>query len=67
MDTTHYQLCRSLRSTNASISNLIEDEYGNIWISTLKGIYLFNAFTKRTTKFDEEDGLQVRNSTKSRL
>jgi signal transduction histidine kinase/ligand-binding sensor domain-containing protein/CheY-like chemotaxis protein/AraC-like DNA-binding protein len=45
--------------TNASISNLIEDEYGNIWISTLKGIYLFNAFTKRTTKFDEEDGLQV--------
>lgn len=45
--------------SDTSISNLIEDEYGNIWISTLKGLYLFNAFTKRTTKFDEEEGLQV--------
>ncbi len=45
--------------SDTSISNLIEDGYGNIWISTLKGIYLFNAFTKRATKFDEEEGLQV--------
>lgn len=45
--------------SDTSISNLMEDGYGNIWISTLKGIYLFNAFSKRAIKFDEEDGLQV--------
>lgn len=45
--------------SDTSISNLIEDGYGNIWISTLKGLYLLNAFTKRATKFDEEEGLQV--------
>ena len=45
--------------SDTSISNLIEDGYGNIWISTLKGVYLFNAFTKRAIKFDEKEGLQV--------
>ncbi len=45
--------------SDQNISNLMEDMNGNIWISTLKGIYLFNAFTKRAIKFDEKEGLQV--------
>ncbi len=45
--------------SDTSISNLMEDGNGNIWISTLKGVYLFNTFTKRAIKFDEKEGLQV--------
>lgn len=45
--------------SNTSISNLLEDRNGNIWIGTSKGIYLFNAFTKRAIMFDEKEGLQV--------
>lgn len=45
--------------SDTSISNLLEDENGNIWISTLKGVYLFNAYTKRAIKFDQKEGLLV--------
>ncbi len=45
--------------SNSSILNLLEDESGNIWISTSKGVFLFNAFTKRAILFDENEGLQV--------
>lgn len=45
--------------SNTSITNLLEDGSGNIWISTSKGVYLFNAFTKKAILFDENEGLQV--------
>ncbi len=45
--------------SDTSISNLIEDENGNLWISTLRGIYLFNVYNKRAIKFDRSDGLPV--------
>ena len=45
--------------SDSSISNIIDDENGNIWVSTLKGIYFFNTNTKRAFKFDESDGLLV--------
>ena len=54
---TNYANRSGLSDTN--ISNLMEDGNGNLWISTLKGVYLFNAFTKRAIKFDEKEGLQV--------
>lgn len=42
-----------------SISNLMEDENGNLWIATQRGIYLFKPFTKKATKFDQKEGLMV--------
>jgi len=45
--------------TDSSISNILEDENGNLWISTLKGVYFFDTNTKRAFKFDEGDGLLV--------
>ena len=54
---TNYAGRSGLSDTN--ISHLMEDENGNIWISTSKGVYLMNAFTKRAIKFDEKEGLQV--------
>ena len=54
---TNYAGRSGLSDTN--ISNLMEDENGNIWISTSMGVYLMNAFTKRAIKFDEKEGLQV--------
>jgi len=43
--------------SDTSISNILDDENGNLWISTLKGIYFFDTVTKRAFKFDEGDGL----------
>ena len=45
--------------SDTSISNILDDENGNLWISTLKGIYFFDINTKRAFKFDEGDGLLV--------
>lgn len=45
--------------SDTSISNILDDANGNLWISTLKGIYFFDANTKRAFKFDEGDGLRV--------
>ena len=33
--------------SDTSISNILDDENGNLWISTLKGIYFFDINTKR--------------------
>lgn len=41
--------------SDTSISNILDDENGNLWISTLKGIYFFDINTKRAFKFDEGD------------
>lgn len=45
--------------SDTSISNILDDANGNLWISTLKGIYFFDINTKRAFKFDEGDGLRV--------
>lgn len=45
--------------SDTSISNILDDENGNLWISTLKGVYFFDINTKRAFKFDEGDGLLV--------
>lgn len=54
---TNYAVSSGLSDT--SISNILDDEKGNLWISTLKGIYFFDTHTKRAIKFDEGDGLLV--------
>lgn len=43
--------------SDTSIATILDDEEGNLWISTLKGIYFFDNTTKRAFKFDQEDGL----------
>ena len=45
--------------TDTSVSNIIEDEHGSLWISTLTGIYLFNTYNDRAIKFDKNDGLPI--------
>lgn len=45
--------------SDTSISNILDDENGNLWISTLKGVYLFDTNIKKAFKFDEGDGLLV--------
>lgn len=45
--------------TDTSVSNIIEDKHGDLWISTLKGIYLFNTFTNKAIVFNKNDGLPI--------
>ena len=45
--------------SDASVSNILDDDSGNLWISTLKGVYFFDITTQRAFKFDQEDGLLV--------
>jgi len=40
------------------ISGIVEDELGNLWISTNRGISRFNLTTERVKNFDIRDGLQ---------
>lgn len=54
---TNYAVRSGLSDT--SISNIVDDENGNLWISTLKGVYFFDVNTKRAFKFDQSDGLLV--------
>ena len=45
--------------SDTSISNILDDDSGNLWICTLKGVYFFDITTQRAFKFDQEDGLLV--------
>ena len=45
--------------TETSVSSIIEDEYQNLWISTFRGIYIFNTFSNKAIKFDSDDGLPI--------
>lgn len=45
--------------SDTSIATILDDEIGNLWISTLKGIYFFDNASKRAFKFDQEDGLLI--------
>ena len=45
--------------SDASISSILSDDSGNLWICTLKGVYFFDSITQRAFKFDQEDGLLV--------
>jgi ligand-binding sensor domain-containing protein/signal transduction histidine kinase len=43
---------------NNAVYGILEDESGNLWMSTNKGISKFNPITKRFKNFDVNDGLQ---------
>lgn len=43
--------------SDTMISHIIEDNNGNLWISTINGVYLFDTSVKRAFKFDINDGL----------
>jgi signal transduction histidine kinase/ligand-binding sensor domain-containing protein/DNA-binding response OmpR family regulator len=40
------------------INSIVEDKFGNIWVSTDKGIARFNPDTKKIKTYDVNDGLQ---------
>lgn len=54
---TNYAVRCGLSDTN--IAHILDDENGNLWISTLRGIYFFDITTRRAFKFDEGEGLLV--------
>ncbi|MFD2160806.1 two-component regulator propeller domain-containing protein [Paradesertivirga mongoliensis] len=43
---------------NNAILNILEDNAGNLWLSTFNGLSRFNPTTKRFKNFYESDGLQ---------
>lgn len=43
--------------SDTMISNIVEDDNGNLWISTINGVYLFDVSIKKAFKFDTNDGL----------
>jgi len=45
---------------NNFINGILEDEKGNLWLSTNKGISQFNPETERFRNYDAADGLQSR-------
>lgn len=45
--------------TEISVSNIIEDEYQRLWISTFRGIYIFDTSNNKAVKFDKNDGLPI--------
>jgi hypothetical protein len=44
---------------NNMVYNILKDRNGNLWISTNKGISLFNPHTKQFRNFGESDGLWI--------
>lgn len=50
--------------SDTSISNILDDENGNLWISTLKGIYFFDINSKRASSSTNETGCWYPNSIK---
>jgi hypothetical protein len=45
--------------TNNTLSNILKDNNGNLWISTNKGISFFNPRTKKFRSFGKTDGLLI--------
>ena len=45
--------------TETSVSSIIVDENQNLWVSTFRGIYIFNTFSNKAIKFDSDDGLPI--------
>ncbi|MDR3008350.1 MAG: response regulator [Sphingobacterium sp.] len=43
---------------NNSVLNILEDQSGNLWLSTFNGLSKFNPKTKRFTRYETSDGLQ---------
>lgn len=44
--------------TNTFVYNILEDNLGNLWLSTNGGIFRFNKATKKFTNYTVKDGLQ---------
>lgn len=45
------------------ITNLLEDNEGNLWLTTSRGITRYNPETKKIKNFDVQDGLQAKDFT----
>lgn len=43
---------------NNTVYGILEDDAGNLWMSTNKGISRFNPVTNKFTNYDQENGLQ---------
>jgi ligand-binding sensor domain-containing protein/signal transduction histidine kinase/DNA-binding response OmpR family regulator len=54
-DLTHY----AMKLVGEGILNIIEDDFGNIWISTKKRITIYNPSNKASRDFTETDGVIV--------
>jgi ligand-binding sensor domain-containing protein/two-component sensor histidine kinase len=52
----NYSLIHGL--TSAVVYGILEDNKGNLWLSTDNGIFLFNITTEKFTQFGIEDGVQ---------
>jgi len=50
----HYTLAEGL--PNMAVSGIIDDEAGNLWLSTFKGLARFDKINQRFTVFDKQDG-----------
>lgn len=44
--------------SNDAIYGILEDDHGNLWLSTNKGISMFDPDTEKFKSFDKHDGLQ---------
>lgn len=44
--------------SNNSVLNILEDQTGNLWLSTFNGLSKFNPKTKKFTRYETSDGLQ---------
>jgi len=53
---THYRQINGL--PNEMIYGILEDDHGNLWLSTSKGISKFNPQAETFRNYDERDGLQ---------
>lgn len=42
---------------NDNVRGILEDDHGNLWISTINGLSCFDVRTERFTSYTEEDGL----------
>ena len=41
-----------------SLMGILQDDNGNLWMSSTKGMFKFNPETEKITLFDKNDGLQ---------
>jgi ligand-binding sensor domain-containing protein/signal transduction histidine kinase len=53
---THFRTPGGLRSE--VIYGILEDDFGNLWLSSNHGLWRFNPRTKACKNYDERDGLQ---------
>ena len=45
--------------SNALFSSILNDEKGNLWVTTISGLFMYNPSTAKWNSFDKNDGLKV--------